>query len=118
MEKIGIALSVGLIMFIVICVILGGVSLVGIGIPNSGQHTGVITSVEQEGLFWKTWKIYVKTNTQSSQEDTYCITNSNVVEKAQQVSKDAQEITVKYSRGFIVWPWQCNGESSIVTEIK
>lgn len=48
-------------------------------IPNSGQHTGYVSSVEQSGIIWKTWTAYIKTDPQSSQEDAYCVTDSYVV---------------------------------------
>ena len=83
-------------------------------IPNSGQHTGYVTSVEQSGLIWKTWTAYIKTDPQSSQEDAYCVTNPDTVTRLQDASTKRSSVTVFYSAPIFLWRWQCGGESSII----
>jgi len=86
-------------------------------IPNSGQHTGYVTSVEQSGIIWKTWTVYIKTDTQSSQEDTYCVTNPSVVSDLQLAATRKSSVTVYYSVPLLTWKWQCGGEQSTVQSI-
>ena len=86
-------------------------------IPNSGQHTGYITSVEKSGIIFKTWMAYVKTDPQSSQEGTYCITDSDTLINLQNYEKERLPITVYYSAPIILWKWQCENKSSIINSV-
>lgn len=112
-----------LVALVIILVVVGGLigilfALIGGGVPNSGQHTGIVTSVEQEGIIWHTYKAYVKTSAQSTQEDAYCVTDPQVVTALQNDADAIKEVTVYYSRGFFVGPWSCGGESSIIRSVK
>jgi len=86
-------------------------------IPNSGQHTGYVSSVEQSGLFWKTWTAYIKTDPQSSQEDTYCVTDPSVVSELQSAATERSSVTVYYSVPLLTGKWQCGNEQSIIQSI-
>lgn len=85
--------------------------------PNSGQHTGYVTSVEKSGTIFKTWIIYFKTDPQSSQEDTYCIIDPDVLTNLQNFEKERLPITVYYSAPIILWRWQCENKSSIISSV-
>jgi hypothetical protein len=84
-------------------------------IPNSGQHTGYVSSVEQSGIIWKTWTAYIKTDPQSSQEDSYCVTDPSVVDQLKSVATQRSSVTVYYSVPLMTWKWQCGGEQSIIS---
>src|ERR1035437_115674 len=86
-------------------------------IPNSGQHTGYVSSVEQSGLIWKTWTAYIKTDPQSSQEDTYCVTDPNTVITLQSAETKKSSITVNYSVPWMTWKWQCGYEQSTIQSV-
>ena len=86
-------------------------------IPNSGQHTGYVSAVEQSGIIWKTWTVYIKTDPQSSQEDTYCVTNPSVVRQLQSASIERTLVTVHYSVPWMTWKWQCGYEQSTIQQI-
>jgi len=87
-------------------------------IPNSGQHTGYVSSVEQSGIIWKTWTAYIKTDPQSSQEDTYCVTDTNTVTALQSAATERSLVTVYYSVPMLTWKWQCGSEQSIIQSIE
>ncbi len=36
---------------------------------NNGKHSGQITAIEKEGVIWKTYTVYVKSDISSSQEE-------------------------------------------------
>jgi len=74
---------------------------------SNGKHTGQITSIEKEGLIWKTYTIYVKSDTSSSQEDTYCVENLDILPELYQLSKDRTKVTLLYRDEMIVAPWRC-----------
>ncbi len=101
----------GLVAFIV-CITLAFTA--NFHIPNSGQHTGYVTSVEQSGIIWKTWTAYVKTDPQSSQEDSYCVTDPNVVRDLQSAATEKSSITVYYSVPLMTWKWHCGWEQSTI----
>lgn len=101
----------------IVCSVIFGL-FIQIHAPNSGDHTGYVTAVEQEGLIWHTYRAFIKTDPQSSQEDQYCVTDPDVISQLQKDSESRTLITVGYSIGLITYPWQCKGESSIINSVK
>ena len=71
---------------------------------GSGQHTGQITAVDERGYVFRNYDVYFKTDTSSSQEDSYCIHRDDValIDQAKKLSKSRQEVTITYKgvRGF------------------
>lgn len=100
-----------LLWFIFIVIVLGG-SVLGIWFlaslrlssTRAGQHTGYITAIEQNGWFFPNYVIYVKTDTSSSQEDTYCINrhNKELANKLKEAQTTKEKVTIKFDgvRGF------------------
>ena len=86
--------------------------------PNSGQHAGYITAVEESGLLFHTWIAYVKTDPQSSQEDAYCVTDSRVIASLQSDAEDRTPVTVYYAAPVMIWKWQCESPSSIINAVQ
>lgn len=85
--------------------------------PTNGEHTGYVTAVENTGFIFHTWGAYFKTNTESSQEDRYCITDPTVVEQLKYYQRAAVKVTIKYSNKFFIPFWQCKGkDSSVINE--
>jgi uncharacterized protein YxeA len=104
----------------IIIIILAILFVITFGIfqnPNSGQHTGYITSVEKSGIILQTWTVYVKTDPQSSQEDTYCVTDSDTIASLQNYEKERLPVTVYYTAPILLWRWQCGNESSIINSV-
>lgn len=87
---------------------------------RGGSHTGYITAVEQEGLFFHTYKVYFKTDSSSSQEDVYCIreASTGLAQMAKEAQRSNQKVTVVYDgeRGFGYH--LCNYDRIDVIEIK
>ena len=104
----------GGIWFLVLIALLGFGTISHIGATNSGQHTGYVTAIEKEGIFWKTWRVYIKTDPQSSQEDKYCVEDESLISKLQKMQENRQLVTLDYSSPSIVWAWQCGKEPSII----
>lgn len=103
---------------IVLVLAVGYFSFVShIGAANNGQHTGYVTAVEQEGIIWKTWRAYVKTDPQSSQEDVYCVKDAQVVYDLKSTEESRALVTVSYASPLVVFKWECGGESSIIQSI-
>ena len=90
-----------------------------IDIMTNGKHSGQVTAIEKEGLIWKTWKVYVKSDISSSQEDTYCVEDVNVIEQLTKAAEGRNKITVLYKDELIVAPWRCGTYSGgIITGIE
>lgn len=71
---------------------------------RSGTHTGYITAIEQEGYFFPNYRVYVKTDNSSSQEDKYCMDRSktDLANKIKEWSQKRKLVSVSYEgvRGF------------------
>jgi hypothetical protein len=86
---------------------------------SNGKHAGQITSIEKEGLIWKTYTVYVKSDISSSQEDTYCVEDQGILPELYQASKDRAKITLLYRDEIIVAPWRCGSyNGGIITGIE
>lgn len=102
-EKIVVGIIGTLALGITVTII---VALTGLHIQTGqGEHTGFVTSTETNGLLFKTHRAFVKTDTQSSQEDAYCVVGEDVFAKLQELTLTRKQVTVKYidwlSRGIV-----------------
>lgn len=106
---------VGLIFLFLLSLIPLALLVDHLGSTSNGQHTGYVTAVEKNGLIWKTWTAYIKTDPQSSQEDKYCVTDESVVAELKKASQTRELITVNFDQPWLVWKMQCNSEGAIIT---
>jgi hypothetical protein len=83
----------------------------------SGEHTGYITSVERTGIFFQTFRAYLKTDSQSSQEDTYCVVDPKVYSQLVQLSEQKTQVTVSYFSWLVSGIKNCGGEDAIVFDV-
>lgn len=73
----GVIAIIGVLLFITFIVLL----LVGLPIEdNTGTQVGYITTVETNGIIFKTVSIYIKSNLISSQEERYCAEEEDIIE--------------------------------------
>lgn len=79
---------------------------------HRGSHNGYITAVEQEGYVWPNYRVYVKTDNSSSQENVYCMDRSKteLAEKLKKASHDREKITVIYDGVRGIGMDLCSGE--------
>ena len=85
---------------------------------GEGQHTGYVTAVEKNGLFFKTGSAYIKTDTQSSQEDIYCVIDENVMDELRAFADTKQHITVKYHSWLFPGIKNCGIEGAIIDSVE
>lgn len=83
-----------------------------------GEHTGFVTAVEKTGIFFKTGRAYVKTDTQSSQEDSYCVIDENVYQQLQKASVDKVHVNLYFFGWFSAGIKNCEGEGQIVYKVE
>lgn len=108
----------GIIMFAVLFSV--GISLVGLHIEtNNGEHTGYITAVEKSGVVFKTYTVYVKTDTQSSQEDMYCVIDDRIIPELKEKSAKKEQVTVVFMDYFSAGVSNCGSyNAGIITGLK
>lgn len=86
---------------------------------SSGNHTGYITAVEHNGLIWKKGRAYIKTETSSSQEESYCVMDEAVYNQLEQASKDKKQVTVHFKDYFIRGIVHCGeGDQAVIDSVK
>lgn len=109
---------------VVIALVFGfGFLLASAGSPTDGKASGYVTAVEKNGVFWKTYQVYVKSDLRSSQEDIYCVEDQAIITTLMAATEsapteDSPRISFDYSRGILVAPWRCDNEQAIVTSVK
>lgn len=114
----------GAMIVIVSCIFLGIITL-AIMTPfvnslggTKGQHTGYVTAVDfNDNLIFDQDVVYFKTDTESTQEDIYCINNPDLKKRLEQYARDNVKVTLQYSNGYILWRADCNGGLSIINEV-
>ena len=75
-----------------------------------GKHTGYVTAIETGGIIWKTTTVYFKTETESSQEDKYCLIDKSLIDILKQKQKSKERITIEYRDYLIKGMVHCNAE--------
>ena len=78
---------------------------------GTGNHTGYVTAVDLTGYIWPTYKVYFKTELESSQENVYCLTRheEQLAGEMEQAAKQRLRITLDYQReGYLLGFGRCN----------
>ena len=85
---------------------------------SKGEHTGFVTATEKSGIFFKTNTIYLKTDTQSSQEDSYCVIDEDVYSQLQKYSIEKSHVNVYFFSYFSAGIKDCNHEGAIIYKVE
>lgn len=66
---------------------------------HEGVHNGYITAIEQEGYIFPNYRVYVKTDNSSSQENVYCMDRSKteLAKKIKAYSATKQRVVVSFN---------------------
>ena len=84
-----------------------------------GEHTGYVTATQTTGLVFKTHSAYIKTDTQSSQENEYCVVGDEVMAKLKTAQTSKEKVTVEYVDWFSKGVSYCGGElSGVIVNVK
>ena len=89
---------------------------------ENGKHFGQVTAIEDNGIWWKTTSVYVKTDISSSQEDIYCLdkTKENyevLKSNLENLARNREKITLTFYDELLIGWWRCNGEIGIIDGI-
>lgn len=110
-------------LFIAGLVLVGGMILagyLGVGEPRGeSTYTGYVVDVEHDrGYIFRTSQLMIKTDTESSIAETFCLNSEQDVENAKTYLEDQEKIQVEYSRPLWVNPFQCQSGLSIVNNME
>jgi len=114
------AVFIGGIMLLLYTVVVVPIPIITTGVHleiGRGEHTGYVTAVQKQGIFFKTGRAYLKSDVQSSQEDQYCVTDEKVFEQLQVIAKENKKVTLKYFSWLANGIKNCEGESDIIYEV-
>lgn len=104
-----ILLVLGIIAFFVAVIFIQDIG------SNNGQHTGIVTAVEYtSNIFYPATIVYFKTNTESSQEDRYCVKLANLKVLLEQYARTRELITISFQNDYVLWREDCSGGESII----
>ena len=113
----------GIFIFTLVCIgfLLILFSIIGlhIKITDEGKHTGYVTAVETNGLIFKTHSAYFKSELESSQEDRYCVIDSDLRNELIEASKDRKRITIYYiDYLFAGWDYCKMDDIAIIVDVE
>ena len=117
MKKFGIVFLVLFSIGVFFVIIL--ITLIGFHYETGrGEHTGYITAVERTGIFFKTGTAYLKTDTQSSQEDAYCFMDKEIEKKLQEYSVKKIHVNAYFFQWLSAGIKNCSGEGAIIYKVE
>ena len=82
-----------------------------------GEHTGYVTAVVNRGIFFKTMRAYVKTDTQSSQEDAYCVVDPAIYDQLQQYSNTSTHVNLYFFQWLSAGIANCDDEGDVIYKV-
>jgi len=113
-DHFSIILGIAGILF-VIFILCGFTFSIG---ESTGEHTGYVTAVEtNNGLIYTDRIVYFKTDSQSSQEDMYCVNDMDVKQQLEEYARTNERVTIKYHNDYILWYSECARGSTIITDV-
>jgi len=102
--------KLSIVLVAVVSLFLGGCSL---NTGKEGYYTGYVTGVQREGFIWKNYRVFVKAERESSNEDKFCIeqTNSTLANELKELMESETKMTVEYdTRVKLFAPNLCEGD--------
>lgn len=85
---------------------------------GEGKQVGYISAVENEGIFWKTGRAYLKPTMESTQEDVYCVMDKELLSKLEEVSRNNTKIEIKNVDYIAFGAKNCAGEISAISSFE
>jgi hypothetical protein len=108
-----------LIVIAVLIIILTSAIGIHIETTRGGTHTGYVSAIEENGIWFKTTSVYFKTDAQSSQEDRYCLIDKSLIPILQEKEISKEKVTITFN-AYLAPGWNnCKMEDGgIITGIK
>lgn len=103
----------GLIVFVFIVLPIIGVHID----TGNGSQVGYVSAVEKDGIFFKTYRAYIKPTLESTQEDVYCVIDEEVYAQLADASVNNSKIKASYFSWLSAGVTNCTGEGAIISSI-
>jgi hypothetical protein len=80
-----------------------------------GEHSGYVTAIEQKGFIFHNYNVYFKTDNSSSQEDVYCVQESdvNLANQLRIANQQRKLVTIRYD-GVRAWGFNLCSKNKII----
>lgn len=87
-------------------------------VTGHGTHVGYVTAVETNGAIFPTDRAYLKTDTQSSQENSYCVVDADVLSQLRAASEAKSKVEVSYFTWLSSGVTSCDGEDAVIGSVR
>jgi len=112
-----------IIVLVVTVLVVIGFVIIGIGFGWNGIHIntgnghqiGYVSAVETNGWIFKTKRVYIKPEMESTQEDTYCLIDKELESLLLEAGAKKQKIETEYMSYLLPSFRECRGENAIIT---
>jgi hypothetical protein len=88
---------------------------------SKGEQTGFVTAVETNGVFFKTPRVYIKSELSSSQEEAFCVAaDQATITRLEEAARTQERLTLEFVDWFMRGAKYCGGveEIGVVKSIK
>lgn len=115
--------QIGIVLFVAAMVIAVVLGTLGLGTPRApSEYSGQVVDVENDkGFVFQTSQVHLKTGPQSSSAETFCVHPDNKDEQMPVLRgalSNGSRVTVEYERPYFVGRWECENDTSIVTDVE
>lgn len=89
------------------------------GIPfqtGEGEHIGIVNSVNNNGIFFKSKTVYIKSSAYASSISRYCITDEKLYKNLFDIANDQKTISFEFKQIFMPG-FNCSSDQ-IITNFK
>jgi hypothetical protein len=115
-------ISIIIAVLMVIAIMIGLlVTAIGIHIETTrgGTHTGYVSAIEENGIWFITTSVYFKTDAQSSQEDRYCLIDKSLISLLREKEMNKEKVTITFNAYLAPgWKYCKSDDIGIITGIK
>lgn len=116
--QIGIWVFIILTIIFLIAFIIFGFVGIHIITTRDGSHTGYVTAIEENGIIFKTITVYFKTDTQSSQEDSYCLIDRSLIPPLREKQENKEKVTITFFDYLMPSFFECGNGIGIIDGVK
>lgn len=86
-------------------------------VTGHGTHYGYVTAVDTGGVAFITTSVGFKTDAESTQEDSYCVTEPSIISQLKSYADRNQRVKIYYTDYFL-WGPGCQLEGPTITKVE
>jgi hypothetical protein len=102
---------IAMIFLIVAIIVVSIFWVIGLHIEdNTGSQVGYITTIDTNGIIFKTKSVYIKSDLESSQEERYCAEGEDVIANLTFARDNGSKVKIYYNDWFFRGITHCKSE--------